>query len=315
MSFFSNIYSKQKIGFTRITTILGIKFTHISKNKLIKAFYNEEHQHKAFYKFLNLMSSPSNIPVAEGSLRKGQLLSIKLLKELKEICERNKITFWIDFGSLLGAVRHKGYIPWDSDVDTSMLREDYLKVIPLLKEKYKNTDIEVREYGFVTHLQIRIQPKNDATYGVDIFPVDRYSKGNLTSDEMTELNNRIKKATDIKRRKFKRNSKLAATPDLARKYIEELQNKWILMGNKPETDNPTLFFAIDYPLPYQNLARNYNLIFPLKTILFEGEEYPCPNKTNECLELFYGKKYMEYPQAFKEDEDKINEYLESIQKQ
>ena len=62
----------------------------------------------------------------EGTpLRKAQLRMVEILKEVDGIFRRNNIDYWIDAGTLLGAVRHGGFIPWDDDVDISLRREDY----------------------------------------------------------------------------------------------------------------------------------------------------------------------------------------------
>ena len=69
-----------------------------------------------------------------NELRKIQL---NILNNIDDFCKKNKINYWIDCGTLLGAVRHSGYIPWDDDIDVGMLREDYNKFLELYNKKNK----------------------------------------------------------------------------------------------------------------------------------------------------------------------------------
>ena len=89
---------------------------------------------------------------------------IYILDEVVKICEKHGLIYWLDGGTLLGAVRHKGFIPWDDDIDIGMMREDYEQLIPLLEEELPS-DLVVQSR------------KSDKKYKLPFVKVrDRYSK-------------------------------------------------------------------------------------------------------------------------------------------
>lgn len=61
---------------------------------------------------------------------------LKILKIFDEKCKENNLKYYIFYGTLLGAVRHKGFIPWDDDIDITMPREDYEKFISLYRDEF-----------------------------------------------------------------------------------------------------------------------------------------------------------------------------------
>lgn len=115
--------------------------------------------------------------------------SLEVLGEIAKVCERHQIRWFAYCGTLLGAVRHGGFIPWDDDLDICMLREDYIRfneVAPReLPEGYRvvNAQNEEKFYELLTQVRSSDYIKFDEDYlhkhhnfpfvsGVDIFPLD-----------------------------------------------------------------------------------------------------------------------------------------------
>ena len=71
----------------------------------------------------------------ESELKRAKAVMVRILKDVDILCSKHGINYWIDFGTLLGAVRHKGFIPWDDDIDITMPREDYNKFIGIALEE------------------------------------------------------------------------------------------------------------------------------------------------------------------------------------
>lgn len=80
----------------------------------------------------------ANIKLDEVELRKLQLLQVDMLMEFDRICNKYKIAYIIDAGTLLGAVRYKGFIPWDDDIDIRMLRSDYVRFCKVARKELDN---------------------------------------------------------------------------------------------------------------------------------------------------------------------------------
>lgn len=119
----------------------------------------------------------------ELTLPQVKQLELLLLEEVADFCEKNDIQYFLCYGSLLGAIRHKGFIPWDDDIDLGMTRENYDKFIRLYhSERYKLCATELDEpfnFPFIKIYDTHTVHKGITDFGgamgvwIDIFPIDK----------------------------------------------------------------------------------------------------------------------------------------------
>lgn len=122
----------------------------------------------------------------ENSLRKLQLAELEILKYFIKICQDNNLRYYMLGGTFLGAVRHKGFIPWDDDIDIGMPREDYYKFMDIVVNdgnrdfKFENFRINKESLMYVSRFENKkVEIEDTSTtqkkyrYAwIDIFPMD-----------------------------------------------------------------------------------------------------------------------------------------------
>ncbi len=128
------------------------------------------------YYFLNTIYEPSQLePTKDEDLRIMQLCDADLLAVLDKVFEKHGLDYWLDWGTLLGSVRHKGFIPWDDDTDIAMPRKDYEKALEILPQELGKYGITAKEDdGYPMHRMGVGYMHLKTGVWVDIFPVDEY---------------------------------------------------------------------------------------------------------------------------------------------
>lgn len=231
-----------------------------------------------------------------STLRIAQLRMLDLLKFIDEICKKNDLSYWIDGGTLLGAARHGGFIPWDDDTDICMPRKDALKLKQILKSEVHeghiilqtdSTDPHYSNSSWMTIRDLKSRYIQDY-YGHNILKyqglqVDIFMMESNIPPTIKRFSN-ILQGTLI-------NFPLEAKHNLKmlRPFVDfnhRILNK-IIYPSLRLFRNRSQFITYGIGAPFNN---QYKLtdIFPLGKIEFEGFEFNCPNDINSYLTNLYG---------------------------
>lgn len=127
-----------------------------------------------------------------------QKVLLSIMVKIDEICRSNKLTYYLFGGTLIGAIRHKGFIPWDDDIDIAMPRKDYKELIEIINTQRKdlhfisieNSNEYINPYGKIydtstvlfEHDYVEIK---DLGVYVDVFPLDEQGTDIKTAEGLT----------------------------------------------------------------------------------------------------------------------------------
>lgn len=229
--------------------------------------------------FLNEYHQASNaLPARDPDLRLLQRCDIQLLRIFSKECNKLGISYWLDFGTLLGAVRHKGFIPWDDDLDISMLRSDYNRVLLELKNTLSSYGIEMEE---TNRIGIGYRHKETGIW-LDVFARDDYYCDNLDDFNINELKNKIDKTRKCFNRK-KKKATIESKDYYRKKIIGGLEGNYRFVYLQPE------FKYI------KNIIHPYEIVFPLGEVILDGYNFSSPNNSDMYLKEIYGNGYMGFP--------------------
>lgn len=259
------------------------------------------------YELLRQKYSPEGSP-----LREHQLKMMEELKLLDKICKENHLTYFLTGGSVLGTVRHKGFIPWDDDIDIALLEKDYKKLIKILLEtesetyvlQCKKTDFNytfafpkfrAKEGDLLGCFPARGILYKYKGYGIDVFCVSRhsYQRAWLCAKMRAALLNWMYRIKNEKLRCF-----VTRVNWFFFDFLRPLTFPLDLFRKEGE-----LHYDLGMGLPYHHMREQE--IFPLRQGRFEDFEVPIPGNAEAFLERIYGN-FMEIP-----SEEAIRESIHS----
>ena len=250
------------------------------------------------------------------NIREVQMISLNLLEVFDAFCKEHELLYYLAFGTLLGAIRHKGFIPWDDDIDLMMPRGEFDKLVDLNIEEpfpnirfysykqdglYQNTNFRVSDENTVVDLLKIENPVNQGIW-LTVFPID-----NIPDNEK-ERSFFLKKIFYKYKLLFvvtEKDSFLQTRPIYIRFGVSLLKK---VVGNKKRRD---LYYAFHELLKKYHDANTRDVailtigtgnksyfsrrsIENIEYCEFEGKEYPIPTGYDEVLRNYYGD-YMQLP--------------------
>lgn len=253
--------------------------------------------------------------MTQEELRRMQLLQLELLLEVDRICAKHHISYSVEGGTLLGTVRHQGFIPWDDDVDIAMIRSEYVKFCEVCKteldtEKYflqnHDTDPQYRwgyakvlknNTSFIRYGQEHLNMRRGVY--VEIFPMDGIPESQIQKYIFNFLRLCCRKImySEVGKVSCKKSVKRMGFRVLNLIPVGAAFSILDFLARRYDEKEARYVTCLSYPDCWVRGKRGFKREFYLETkrMLFEGKEINVPREERELLETLFGEDYMVPP--------------------
>lgn len=246
----------------------------------------------------------------EITSRESRSIMVKILKDVTDFCDQYGLIYFLSSGTLIGAIRHKGFIPWDDDIDIEMPRPDYDRFIQLYKENGKyEISVPSDKNSFYFYVKVYdnntvkieegIDYKRFSPLGIDIdvFPID-----GQPDEEHFEL---FKKQTNRRKKTFEYffssicSTKNKSLKSLIKIFVCRLFGKDFfcnLYNKSAKINDYATSSMVGFISPYSQYSNRHRkeLFMKRVKVQFEDAEYWAPAGHDEYLRNIYGD-YMQLP--------------------
>lgn len=254
-------------------------------------------------------------------------IEFQILMKFDLFCKSKKLKYYLAGGTLLGAIRHKGFIPWDDDIDVCMPRDDYLNFVECFDgyDKYLEVRSNLRKnFGAPFSKVVDIRTKIDSKYTnndintniwIDVFPVDGLS------EKLDEVEKTYRQCAYYRKLLLLADAKLGEGTTLFRKYSKYLLKPLVQIYSKQRCIDNIEKIAAQYPYKeaqyvgivtwglYGVGERMLKSEFEkAEEVEFEGHKFPAFSCWDSYLKGLYGD-YMQLPPVEKRKTHDMEAYL------
>lgn len=288
--------------------------------------------------------------LVDATMKTVWAAELEVLSEIAKVCERHGLIWYMAFGSLLGVVRHKGFIPWDDDLDIWLKREDYIELLTYLPQELPKgymvrsplMESWYPEYqsNIVNSDSISIEPEHLQRFhgcpfmvGIDVFPLDFLEEGEESSlrinlfkaarqaalmvkngeisEELNEILNILEKQCDVT---IDRSGLTEGFSDDAQNELAAglwgLANEIVMCGGGKKTNKLVMY------LDYLKYGKCYEAEWfeRVEWMPFEGFMVPVPGEYDKILHVIYGDYSVCVRNTTLHDYPFYNKQLEQLRK-
>ena len=256
----------------------------------------------------------------ELTLDEIKCVELDILKKFDELCKDNNFEYSLAYGTMIGAVRHKGFIPWDDDIDVFMKREDYEKLLSLM---YDDGTYEIKSYRYSNNYYYPFSKmvdkrtsltepwrceKNMGVY-IDIFPLDLYDV--KSEDEIAAV---LKKATKLFNSAYYMGHRLSHHKSFSVRYLVKLAYLLVTYPFKKYVIKRAEKFAMKYTTGnYRVMLEQISASAFIEAEYFDGIEYTEFENTSfpvyKNYDYILKNEYGDYMQLPPKESRKSNHYF------
>lgn len=264
------------------------------------------------------------IPIEGDILQRLHKVELEILLEVTDFCQKYGIRYFLSSGTLLGAVRHRGFIPWDDDVDISMPRRDFERFLSLAKElpegytcqatrlnqQYPIPIAKVRKNGTVMKEPAMAHLHMNHGIWIDVFPIDKVARVDKLDRRAhgiqlltTAINYKLKVSKPMKMRTILACGCLSL---LGVRLLDFWRTRLMMWEESCDVDLYTNFAS---NLGCRRLLFPGEVLFPLQKMEFEGYFFCVPAQPEKWLESAYDDYMTLPPKAEQVNRHKVVELL------